>query len=236
MKLNTLDHPKTFDLADRLGVGLAQTLGHLTLLWAFTGRKAPQGNIGKWPDGAIARACDWQGDSKAFVEALVDAGFVDRHPDHRLLVHHWSDHAERWVRASLKKLGQDFISGNTEPTTEPTVVATTEASPCPVLSRPDKKEKKVRADALAKPDYLQADVWDDFIAFRKQTKFPLTPSAWKSIDKELRAGIDKLHDPNVMISEAMAAGWRGFRLDWYENRIRPNKVEPKRPEAREFPA
>jgi hypothetical protein len=148
VKLNTLDHPKTFDLADRLGIGLAQTLGHLTLLWAFTGRKAPQGNIGKWPDGAIARACDWQGDSKMFVEALTEAGYLDNDTSHRLLVHDWPDHAERWVRASLKKAGQDFISPSTGRTTERTTEATIEASPCPDLTRPVKDIARTRAHQL----------------------------------------------------------------------------------------
>src|SRR5688500_1589616 len=102
MKLGTLDHPKTYDLAARLNIGLAQTLGHLTLLWAFTSQKTPHGNIGKWPDGAIARACDWQQNPSDFINALVDAGFLERHSKHRLIVHDWADHAERWVRGVLE--------------------------------------------------------------------------------------------------------------------------------------
>ena len=58
MKLDALDHPKTLDLAARLNVELPTVIGHLELLWAFTGKKASQGGIGKWPDGAIARARD----------------------------------------------------------------------------------------------------------------------------------------------------------------------------------
>ena len=58
VKLDALDHPKTLDLAARLNVELPTVIGHLELLWAFTGKKASQGGIGKWPDGAIARARD----------------------------------------------------------------------------------------------------------------------------------------------------------------------------------
>lgn len=156
MKLNTLDHPKTLDLCDRLNAGLAQTLGHLTLLWAFTARKSPRGDVGKWTDGAIARACDWQGDSGEFVTALVAAGFVDKHPEHRLVVHDWKDHAERWVKASLKNLDQTFI----EPTTGRTIVETTEPTndrtPCPDLPCPDKPKALARKCALP-PDFVPKD-------------------------------------------------------------------------------
>lgn len=110
MKLDALDHPKTFDLAARLGVQLPTALGHLELLWSFAGKQAAQGNIGKWPDGAIARACYWMGDPSEFISALVDSGFVDQDPEFRLTVHDWSVHAPGWVRAKLKKLGLYFIS------------------------------------------------------------------------------------------------------------------------------
>lgn len=109
MKLDALDHPKTLDFAARLGVELPTAIGHLELLWAFTAQKAPQGNIGKWPDGAIARACYWNSNPDHFVSALVDSKFVDTHPEHRLLIHDWSEHAPRWVRAKLAKAKLNFI-------------------------------------------------------------------------------------------------------------------------------
>src|SRR5688572_8102320 len=104
MKLDALDHPKTLDLAARLSLELPTVIGHLELLWAFTGKKAPQGNIGKWPDGAISRACFWMGPPEVFVQALVASGFVEADDKHRLIVHDWCDHAPGWVRAKLKKL------------------------------------------------------------------------------------------------------------------------------------
>lgn len=152
MKLNTLDHPKTFDLCDRLDVDLPQALGLLVLLWAFTARKAPRGDVGKWTDGAIARACHWRGDSAQFIQALVDSGFIDTHPEHRLVVHDWHEHAERWVRASLKKMGQNFVTGSTaEATAEDSTEATDDHSPCPDLSCPDQTSspsEKARKRAL----------------------------------------------------------------------------------------
>lgn len=130
MKLDALDHPKTLDFASRLNISRPTAIGHLELLWAFTGKMAPQGNLGKWPDGAIARACDWMGDPKAFLEALLEARLLDADDAHRLLVHDWHVHAAGWVRAKLKNAHLRFLTGVStseaaeDLTRDPTRVAT----------------------------------------------------------------------------------------------------------------
>lgn len=103
MKLEALDHPKTLDFAARLGIELPTAIGHLELLWAFVGKKAPQGDIGKWPDGAIARACYWNADPTVFVTALANAGFIDAHTAYRYVVHDWHEHVPRWVLSKLSR-------------------------------------------------------------------------------------------------------------------------------------
>lgn len=108
MKLDALDHPKTHALTALLDISRPTAIGHLELLWAFTGKNAPQGNIGKWPDGAIARACDWIGPPDQFINALVEARFLDRDDVSRVSVHDWHEHAPGWVRAKLNGLKLDF--------------------------------------------------------------------------------------------------------------------------------
>ena len=124
MKLEALDHPKTLDLAARLQVELPTAIGYLELLWAFTGRKSPQGNVGKWADGAIARACHWRGSPDVFVAALRECGFLEVDLVHRLIVHDWHEHAPRWVRAKLKSLNVPFIVATTVATAVDTTVDT----------------------------------------------------------------------------------------------------------------
>lgn len=109
MKLDALDHPKTHALTSYLGIKRPTAIGHLELLWAFVGKHAPQGNIGKHPDGAIAKACDWSGKPERFIEGLLRAGFIETHDSHRYLVHDWHEHAPGWVRAKLKGLRQEFL-------------------------------------------------------------------------------------------------------------------------------
>jgi hypothetical protein len=146
MKREALRHPKTYDLASRLDCGRPAALGYLTLLWDYTAEVAIQGDIGKWPDGSIARACEWEGDPHNFVDALIASGWVDRSERYRLVIHDWTDHCERWVKAKAAKLGVSLISSETgtngtleptterssetlEPTVEPTAEGTVERSP-----------------------------------------------------------------------------------------------------------
>lgn len=99
-------------------------------------------------------------------------------------------------------------------------------APAPAQSSTPSNQKRNGASAPAplpknsvpRPDDIDEQVWSDFLAHRRQKKAKLTPTAWKAIRKQLDAGIQKGHDPNEMLAVAMAAGWQGFELDWYENR------------------
>lgn len=113
MKRAAYRHPKMLDLASRLAIPRTQAIGIVEVLLDYTAEAAPQGNIGKWPDGAIAEACDWDGDPTIFVGALVEAGWLDRCARHRLVVHDLAHHAQSWWVAKLKKLGIDFVTAAT---------------------------------------------------------------------------------------------------------------------------
>jgi len=103
-------HPKLYNLAALLGCSRPEAIGILSLLWDYCGEFAPRGDIGKFPDPTIARACEWSPDRPTeFVLALVDAGFLDTHPEYRLIVHDWPCHCEKYVRARLNRAGLDFL-------------------------------------------------------------------------------------------------------------------------------
>jgi hypothetical protein len=108
MKREAYRHPKLFDLAAKLGISRAAAIGHLELLWDWTGDVAPQGDIGKWPDTAIAGAADWTGDPSSFVDALVSARWLDRSNDFRLVIHDWPDHCQEWIRKKLFRSKSGF--------------------------------------------------------------------------------------------------------------------------------
>ena len=80
-------------------------IGFLDVLLDYAADVAPQGDIGKWSDGVIALACEWQGDPKAFVDAFVDSGWLDKCARRRLVIHDLEDHAPSWWKMKLRNLG-----------------------------------------------------------------------------------------------------------------------------------
>ena len=80
----------------------------LERLWHQTAIGAKQGDIGKFDDELIAEECGWLGDASTLISLLVDCGYLDRCLDHRLIVHDWSQHAPKHVKASVKIMGGFF--------------------------------------------------------------------------------------------------------------------------------
>jgi len=105
MKRGTPRHPKAVRLQHLLGISRPTVVGLLELLYHFTAEFAPQGNIGKFTDEDIALGCDAPCAASVFVEQLVVTGWLDRDPEHRLLVHDWPEHMDNGIRMLLRKRG-----------------------------------------------------------------------------------------------------------------------------------
>jgi hypothetical protein len=206
MKLEALDHPKTLDLAARLGIELPTAIGHLELLWAFTGKKAPQGNIGKWPDGAIARACYWMGRPEVFLLALQESGFIDPDSLHRFTIHDWPEHAPRWVKSKLKTLELSFVGDTSPDTSTDTAPDTGGDSKGSEGKGREAKPRERHAQARA-PDGLDADAWQRWETYRKQIRKPLKPASIPAAQRALAAfGSDQA----AVVEQSVAQGWQGL--------------------------
>ena len=70
------EHDKTYDLADSLGVGRAQAVGVLVLLWQWMQKNRPDGVIPKPRPSQIATACLWDGDPQLLLDCLVSSGYL----------------------------------------------------------------------------------------------------------------------------------------------------------------
>lgn len=123
MKSGATDHPKMNELADwidtitegslrRLGVDpLSVAIGAMEQLWQWCAKYTPAGDVGRYSDARIAQAAGWSGDATAFVQALVRVGWLDADPEHRLLIHDWSEHCEDSVHARLARKREWFADG-----------------------------------------------------------------------------------------------------------------------------
>lgn len=103
MKRGTPDHPKTIDLARRLGCSRPTAVGVLECLWHWSARYAPRGDIGRFGDEAIAAGVYWDGDAVQLVTALRESRWLDVSAQHRYLIHDWHEHADEAVKKFLAR-------------------------------------------------------------------------------------------------------------------------------------
>lgn len=214
MKLDALDHPKTLDFAARMSVELPTAIGYLELLWAFTGKKAPQGNIGKWPDGAISRACFWMGPPETFITALLDAGFLDADQEHRFTIHDWPEHAPRWVKSKLKSLGLSFVRDVSGDTAGDNAEDDDEDTGCDASGDTKGREGKgsevqgsEAKGSEVHTDGLDADAWKTWVDYRGKIKKPLKPVSMPAAQQALAAfGSEQV----AVVRQSIANGWQGL--------------------------
>lgn len=104
------DHPKFAELKAILHQPKGAVLGWLEAVWHFTGRFTPQGNIGKYSDTAIESWVEWDGIPGALIASLLQAGWIDVDPVHRLLVHDWDAHADKATKNALGRAKLPFCT------------------------------------------------------------------------------------------------------------------------------
>lgn len=104
MKRGTLEHPKLLRLARLLGVERYVAAGILESLWHWTSRYARRGDVGRYSDDEIAEGIGWRArPASELLHALIQAGWVDRSEDHRLVIHDVADHADEAWRKSVAR-------------------------------------------------------------------------------------------------------------------------------------
>lgn len=111
MKRTALNHSKTKKLSRLLHIPHYGAVGILECLWHLTSNEAPRGDIGKLSDEDIAFSIDWESEPGDLINSLIDAGWIDRNEDHRLIVHDWPEHCEDSIDARLYRAGLIFADG-----------------------------------------------------------------------------------------------------------------------------
>lgn len=104
-------HRKTKRLARLLGIPRAHAVGLLECLWHAVAREVPDGGVGVLSDEEIAEEAGWEREAGLLVESMVESGWLDRHPEHRLVVHDWPAHADDAVHMALCRARRLFADG-----------------------------------------------------------------------------------------------------------------------------
>lgn len=91
-------HPKTRKLIKRHGQAAAW---NLVCLFLFACANKSDGILSGMAAEDIELACDWQGEDGAFIQALVEVGFLD-HDGQTYSIHDWATH-NPWVASANKR-------------------------------------------------------------------------------------------------------------------------------------
>jgi len=193
MKKGTPDHPKTVDLSDRLKINRAWACGILELLWSFTRDYAPEGDVGRFSDSAIARAVHWPKSPSILIGALIENRWVDTCSVHRLVVHNWADHCDDYTKKKLLRSKSTFTP------------CATKSGQCPdnVQTILDSESRQFSPHACAEPCLASALP----VAISRAAQSTETPDAYRDLF-DGKEPIEWLE--SVFTGEWMADTWRAF--------------------------
>jgi hypothetical protein len=113
---------KFLKLKRRLNLPHYVTVGVLESIWMFATSNAQDGGIGRHSNEDLAAAIEWQGNPDQLIDDLVSTGWLDVHPECRLCIHDWEDHAPNYVKAVVAKKRKPFMSAQKTEVELPTKV------------------------------------------------------------------------------------------------------------------
>jgi len=91
-------HRKVLLLSRSLNLTIAQTIGHLHLLWHSALEQQENGDLSSWPEELIAEFSGYEGDPVQFVKKLQDFGWLDGK-----IIHDWWDYAGRYLQGKYSR-------------------------------------------------------------------------------------------------------------------------------------
>lgn len=91
-------------------------------------------------------------------------------------------------------------------------------------AKPKEKAKRKQAFGIAQlladnPHKASENVLTGYLALRKTKRAPISEAVWKSINAELAKCAAFGITADQALTEALVAGWQGFKADWIVNRL-----------------
>lgn len=91
------DHRKLLAAADELEIEPAHMLGVLISFWLWALDNAPSGSLAGISNRMIARAAQWSDSPDLLVDAMANAGLLDKGPDGSLTIHDWYEYTGKLI-------------------------------------------------------------------------------------------------------------------------------------------
>jgi len=136
----------------------------------------------------------------------AEDGFI--HPRADAEINKFKEFAEAGKRGAAKRwLKGGDGEANSPPNATP--IATINHKPITNNHKPNTKTVAVK-----RPEDVDQDVWDDFLAIRKAKRAVVTQTALDGIQREASKAGWSLNDA---IRETVSRGWQSFKADWVTN-------------------
>jgi hypothetical protein len=195
------DKPEVWQMAGILGVDPDLVVGKLLKVWRWFDAHTESGNA----VGVTYALVDSLTSVTGFAEAMVFVGWLEQR-DRSLCLPHFDRHNGKTSKdraLTAKRVAKSKAKGNGQVTLAPLPNA---------LPREEKRreeEKQGAAPEFVLPDWLPAEVWQDWHKFRNGAK------GWTAKARELSlASLSKLHaaghSPRAVVDQSIERGWTGL--------------------------
>jgi len=132
----------------------------------------------------------------------TDAGFINPRADEEIAK--YRKFSEDGKKGAAKRWHKD---ANGEAISPPNA---------PPIATNNHKPKKEKATIVACPDFVEQQVWDDFLSIRKAKNAPMSETALRAIEREAKKAGWSL---NMAISESVSRGWQSFKAEWVKEKL-----------------
>ena len=136
-------------------------------------------------------------------------GFVNPRADKE--IQQYKEYSEAGKRGAAKRWGTPPNGEANSPPNAPPI-ATNNHKPITNNHKP----KKEKATVVACPDFVEQQVWDDFLSIRKAKNAPMSETALRAIEREAKKAGWSL---NTAISESVSRGWQSFKAEWVKEKL-----------------
>ena len=182
-------------------------IGILERLWHFTMTSHKRGDVGASENEVIAEAIGWLGDADEIVEALTECKWLVAHPDHRLVVNDWHEHAPRHIKQNAHHWGGLIVIDEIQTRENPHPVDTNREPHAVSDDQPRETGRLALTPNLTKPNVTKpssnaSNAFDGFEEFWKVVHRKVAKdAARKAFDKAVKRVAKKNNAPPQKVAE-----------------------------------
>ena len=220
LQKDTPDKPEVLAIASRMNLDPDAVVGKLVRIWSWFDTHTVDGNALSVTFSLLDRLAGVTG----FAEQMTFVGWLNQ-DGHVLTLPNFEYHnGETAKKRALGKNRQNKHRGNDGSNANSNASSVTNALPEKRREEKRRIEDKEKATGVACPDFVDPQVWADFLSIRKAKKAPMTETALKGIEREAKKAGWSLEKA---ISECVTRGWQSFKADWVKEKLSVSQQRQK---------